>query len=240
MYQQLAKDMCCQVAEVKNSENRFITANEHIEARRWQASPVRIICLNDKVMIRSTCDELTQELRAIYQDCQGEWFTEFANLQKLTALLAKYQFEITACAPYFFADQVTKSQKKQTDTLVWYEEHELFQFKEDERFSEALAFRKDCPDKVAVVIEKDQQILGMASASADSSLMWQIGIDVLPEFRGQGIARVLVNELKNKLIQRQIVPYYGTEFSHIHSLNVAISAGFCFGWTEIMTKKVTE
>lgn len=47
-----------------------------------------------------------------------------------------------------------------------------------------------------------------AGAAADSSLMWQINIDVLPEFGKKGLATSLVSNLAIIIMERGIVPYY--------------------------------
>lgn len=41
-----------------------------------------------------------------------------------------------------------------------------------------------------------ENIIGIAVCSADTPELWQIGIDVLPEYRGRGIAKALVSLLK--------------------------------------------
>ena len=48
-----------------------------------------------------------------------------------------------------------------------------------------LVFDKNRPDMLAVAAIDGDKIMGMAGASADNKTMWQIGIDVLPKYRGQ-------------------------------------------------------
>ncbi|WP_252232948.1 GNAT family N-acetyltransferase, partial [Clostridium sp. ZBS15] len=94
--------------------------------------------------------------------------------------------------------------------VKWYEYEEIFQFKNDKRFQEALAFDKNNPDMLAVAAFDGDKIMGMAGASADSKNMWQIGIDVLPEYRSKRIGRSLVALLKNEILRRGKVPFYNT------------------------------
>ena len=70
----------------------------------------------------------------------------------------------------------------------------------------------------------------MAGASADSDTMWQIGINVEPGARRRGLATVLVSLLKDEILDRGILPYYGTAMSHIGSLRVAVGSGFIPAW----------
>lgn len=68
----------------------------------------------------------------------------------------------------------------------------------------------------------------------------QIGIDVLPQYRGKGIGTNLVTLLKQELLNRGKIPYYGTAVSHINSKNVAINAGFFPAWAEVYSRKIYE
>jgi len=66
--------------------------------------------------------------------------------------------------------------------------------------------------------------------------MWQIGIDVLPEYRGRSIGTNLVTILKDEILKRGKIPFYGTVESHFLSQNIAVSAGFFPVWAELYSK----
>lgn len=66
--------------------------------------------------------------------------------------------------------------------------------------------------------------------------IWQIGIDVLPEYRGKGVGTNLVGLLKNEILKRGKIPFYGIVESHIHSQNIAVNAGFSPAWAELHSK----
>jgi GNAT superfamily N-acetyltransferase len=86
------------------------------------------------------------------------------------------------------------------------------------------------PDALVVYASYDGQIAGMAGASADCENMWQIGIDVLPPFRGKGLASCLVSRLAALILKRGIVPFYCTGSSNIPSQLVAYRSGFFPAW----------
>lgn len=48
----------------------------------------------------------------------------------------------------------------------------------------------------------------MVAVNADSKNMWQMGIDVMPEYRGHGLGTAMVILLKNKIMDMGILPYY--------------------------------
>ena len=80
---------------------------------------------------------------------------------------------------------------------------------------------------------RDGVLLGMAGATNDSDSMWQIGINVMPEAEGLGIGSMLVAVLKNEILKRGKLPFYGTSMSHIASQRVALGAGFVPMWAEL-------
>lgn len=93
------------------------------------------------------------------------------------------------------------------------------------------------PDVLAVAAIVDNEIAGMAGASADSLCFWQIGINVNKKFEGRHIASGLVSILKHDILEKGIVPYYGTSFLNLASQHVAIKAGFEAAWVELITEK---
>jgi len=86
------------------------------------------------------------------------------------------------------------------------------------------------PDVLAIVAKMGEQIVGMAGASADGVQMWQIGIDVLPEFRNRGLAAYLVNSMTIEILRRGKVPYYCCLPSNVSSQRVAYRSGYYPVW----------
>lgn len=86
------------------------------------------------------------------------------------------------------------------------------------------------PDVLVAVAKRVGKVVGMAGASADCSTMWQVCMDVLPEYRNHGLAAYLVNWLTIEILNREMVPYYGTASSNIASQRVAHRAGYCPAW----------
>lgn len=86
------------------------------------------------------------------------------------------------------------------------------------------------PDVLIMLAKKDDKIVGMAGASNDCAKMWQVGMDVLPDYRHYGLAAYLVNKLTLEILQCGIVPYYCTASSNIASQRVAHRAGYLPTW----------
>ena len=105
----------------------------------------------------------------------------------------------------------------------------LYQF---EGFSNAVQYdiNHPRPDILVTLAKKDGQIVGMAGASNDCVSMWQVGMDVLPAYRNNGLAAYIVNRLTLEILNRGYVPYYGTASSNIASQRVAHRAGYYPAW----------
>ncbi|MFC7680753.1 GNAT family N-acetyltransferase [Paenibacillus sp. GCM10028914] len=80
---------------------------------------------------------------------------------------------------------------------------------------------------VLVVLAKEKEkIIGMAGAGNVCAKIWQIGIDVLPEYRNQGLASHLLNSLTFEILERGYVPLYDAISSNIVSQRVAYRVGY--------------
>ena len=81
-------------------------------------------------------------------------------------------------------------------------------------------------------------MLGMAGVSGDGEYLWQIGIDVVEGKRLGGLATNLVMLMKEEVLKRGKIPFYGTSESHTISQSVAYHAGFMPAWAEVYIKKL--
>lgn len=109
-------------------------------------------------------------------------------------------------------------------------------------FNNALQYDVDSkrPEVLAAIAYAENKLVGIACASADSKTMWQIGVDVLPEYRGNGIAVKLVNMLTIETLNRGIVPYYTTDCANINSQKVAIKSGYIPAWTHCFKTRLPK
>ncbi len=99
-------------------------------------------------------------------------------------------------------------------------------------FSNALQYDLNHPvqNSLAILARQGDRIAGIAGAYWWSQKMWSIGIDVLPEYRNNGLAVYLVNALTIEILQQDIVPVYTTASSNIASQKVGYRAGYMPVW----------
>ena len=71
---------------------------------------------------------------------------------------------------------------------------------------------------------------------ASASVFQQIGIDVLPEYRRQGVASALTSALALEILRLGKVPFYCAAWSNIPSVRNAIRSGFRPAWAELTAR----
>lgn len=236
---QMSLDYCCTEEEAVDSENHF-TEYTPLEGRRRfdeteEGCFLKIASVYGKLLVTGRKD-IVGVLQEKFRSFSGAWFMEAGILASLNALLGQYGRQIEQVHPFYLAEQKTDV-KTDGYQIVWYEREEIKQFAGDVRFTEAFAFKEAAPDVLGVAAMRDGKLLGMAGASADSPYLWQIGVNTIKGFEARGIGTMLTARLKNALLDRGVLPYYGTAVSHIASQRVAIKAGFLPLWTELLTSK---
>ena len=80
------------------------------------------------------------------------------------------------------------------------------------------------------------RLVGLAGCSADCETMWQIGVDVLPEYRRNGIASALTSRLAAEILERGKIPFYCSAWSNLRSVRNAFKSGFLPAWVEMTVK----
>ena len=92
-------------------------------------------------------------------------------------------------------------------------------------------------DMLGVGAYDGEKLVGLAGCSADCPDMWQIGIDVLPEYRRKGIASALTNRLAREIFGQGKVPFYAAAWANVKSVKNGIRSGFRPAWSAITAKK---
>ncbi|WP_294628518.1 GNAT family N-acetyltransferase [uncultured Rothia sp.] len=129
-------------------------------------------------------------------------------------------------------------------------------FRGDKRYSNALGFSERRPDVLVLAaypVDEDTSDaptagespaladpIAMVGLSDDSPIMRQIGIDVLPAWRGAGIASVLVRDAARLTLAEGYLPFYGTSPSHMLSQRVAMNAGLVPTWWEYVSTSLND
>ncbi len=80
------------------------------------------------------------------------------------------------------------------------------------------------------------KLIGLAGCSSDCEMMYQIGVDILSEYRRKGIASAVTSKLAVEIIKLGKVPFYCAAWSNIKSVRNAIKSGFRPAWVELTAR----
>lgn len=238
---QLALDYCCSPDDVRDRRNHFSVYRRLDGRRRFNETEkcfFKAAVVNGKILF--TGDErIIAQMRERYGDTGGEWFFEVKNLRRIADMLREYGYRIEMVHPFYIAEKTEPVETGELEIRRYYDA-DIGQFRGDKRFGEAFCFSEDAPDVIGIAALRGGEIVGMAGASCDSPLMWQIGINVEPDARRCGAGKTLVALLKNEILGRGKLPFYGTSVSHIASQRTALAAGFLPAWAELTTVQAVQ
>ncbi len=237
---QSAIDLCADPADFEKSENVIVTSRENEGARRYLKLPFscQLVSYGNNI-VASVLPEFREITEKYIHSYPVEHLLETPHLHVLNdALIAKGQ-KICFMAEYFLPDVKALDQRTVGDAgpykiklLTQTDFADLYL----PEWSNALCEKRKHLDVLGVGAYDDGRLIGLAGCSADCEQMWQIGIDVLPEYRRQGIASALTSRLAIEILNRGKVPFYCAAWCNVKSVRNAIKSGFRPAWVEMTAK----
>ena len=236
---QSAVDLCAESLDFEKSENVIVTSRENDGARRYLRLPFscQLVSYGNNV-VASVSPEFREITESYINKYPVEHLFETPNLHVLNDELIKKGQKICFMAEYFLPDV------NALRALVCpYELRILTQTDFADLYlpewSNALCEKRKHLDVLGVGAYDGDKLVGLAGCSDDCEQMWQIGIDVLPEYRRQGIASALTSRLAIEILNRGKVPFYCAAWCNVKSVRNAIRSGFRPAWVE-MTARLSE
>lgn len=234
---QSAYDCNCSPEDFLKSENVITLSQPHPKARIYLPLPFACDLVSYGSNIVAQVDALTKEIVADYlAHYPAEHCFETPNLHVLDEKLAPFGLKICFMAEYFLPDlDVLKPLPcKYKLRLLRAGDFEPLYTGE---WSNALYADRKQADVLGMGAYDGEKLIGLAGCSADCQTMWQIGVDVLPEYRRQGIAAALTSRLALEILDRGKVPFYCAAWSNLKSVRNAIKAGFRPAWVELTARE---
>ena len=105
-------------------------------------------------------------------------------------------------------------------------------------WSNALCEDRKHLDVLGVGAYDNGKLIGLAGCSADCEDMYQIGIDVPPAYRRQGIASALTSRLALEILKSGKVPFYCAAWCNVKSVRNAVKCGFTPAWVELTAREM--
>lgn len=235
---QSAYDSHCEAADFTKTENIVVISQNNNKARKYLELPFscNLVSYGNNIVasVQQEYKTLTEEFINRYP---VEHCFETPNLYVLNEALMEKGQKVCFMAEYFLPDI---EQLKPLPCV-----YELRILRQDDfkelyvpEWSNALCEDRKQLDVLGVGAYHNNKLIGLAGCSADCDMMWQIGVDVLPEYRRQGIASALTGRLALEIIEWGKVPFYCAAWSNLKSVRNAIKSGFRPAWVEVTAKPV--
>lgn len=237
--QQSAYDCNCNPEDFLSNKNIITISRKHPLARKYIPLPLQcdLVSYGSNV-VAQTSEELRPLVEAYLNKYPVEHCFETPHIHALDEMLAPYGLKVCFMAEYFLPDV---SRLKETDCgyTLRVLQPEDFQHLYTPQWSNALCENRKELDVLAVGAYDQEKLIGLAGCSADCETMYQIGIDVLPEYRRHGIATALTVRLAREIMKLGKVPFYCAAWCNLKSVKNAIKAGFSPAWVEITAREVS-
>lgn len=234
--QQSAIDSNCNVDDFESFENKVVISSKKTNARKYLELPFLCdLTSYGNNIVASGSSKLLGIVKDYINKYPVEHCFETPNLHVLIENLKPFDISVCFMAEYFLPDMtVIKPLSCEYETRVLksvdFADYYLPQW------SNALCEKRKQLDILAVGAFENEKLVGLAGCSADCDSMWQIGVDVLPKYRKQGIASSLTSKLAIEVLSRKIVPFYCCAWSNIKSAKNAIKSGFRPAWVQATVK----
>lgn len=235
--QQSAYDCNCNAQDFEKDTNVVVLSKKHPKARVYIPLPLEcdLVSYGNNI-VAQVSEELSETVRGYIEKYPVEHCFETPNLHVLNDELQKHGLRVCFMAEYFLPD-ISKLRELPCGYELRVLHQEDFAELYTDEWSNALCEKRKHLDVLGVGAYDDEKLIGLAGCSADCDTMYQIGVDVLPDYRRKGIAAAITSRLAMEILALGKVPFYCAAWSNIKSVRNAIKSGFRPAWVELTTRK---
>lgn len=233
---QSAYDANCREEDFLRAENVVVPSAANAQARKYLDLPLdcHLISYGNNI-VASVNEKYRTTVTDYINRFPPERCFETPNLHVLNDALQPEGLRICFMAEYFLPDlRVLAPLDCPYPTKVLYQKD--FAALYTPQWGNALCEKRRELDVLGVGAYDGETLVGLAACSADCDSMWQIGVDVLPAYRRQGVAAALTSRLALEIVKRGKVPFYCAAWSNLKSVRSAIKSGFRPAWVELTAK----
>ena len=235
---QSAADLGCKAEDFISDKNVIVPLKMGSNAKRYYKLPIgcNLISYGSNVVAAVT-DEVADIVTEYISRFEFYHCFETPNMHWLNEKLLPKGLMTCFMAEYYLPDV-----NRLTSLPCSYElrvlNKEQFEDLYLPEWANALCSDRKQLDVLAVGAYDGDKLVGLAGCSADADEMWQIGVDVLPEYRRNGIASAITSRLALEILERDKVPFYCTAWSNIRSVRNAVKSGLIPAWAEMTIKPI--
>ena len=235
---QSAYDCNCAPADFLSEQNVVTISKTNPKARRYIPLPLECDLVSYGNNIVAQVSERTKSAVSEYINKIDVYHCfETPQINLLNDLLAPFDLKVCFMAEYFLPDM---TQLKELDCSYDLRVLHIEDFADlyTQQWSNCLTFNERERDVLAVGAYENGKLIGLAGCSADCEMMYQIGVDVLPEYRRKGIASAVTSRLALEVLAMGKAPFYCAAWSNIKSVRNAVKSGFRPAWVELTARNI--
>ncbi len=233
---QSAIDLGCESDDFLSAKNKIVLSQKNENARKYLTLPFfcNLVSYGNNI-VASVSPSFTDAVAQYLESYPIEHCFETPNMNRLIDLLRPHGHGVCFMAEYFLPDMdlLSAIPCPYPTKLLFPSDFEALYLP---KWSNAICKERKELDRIGIGAYDGDMLIGFAGASADCENMWQIGIDVLPEYRKQGIACALTSQLAVEIAKRGKVPFYCAAWSNLRSVRNALKSGFRPAWVELTAK----
>lgn len=234
--QQSAYDVNAKVSDFLMDKNVLVKAELGPLAKKYYKEPIacNLVSYGNNI-VASVKDEYREIVETYLSKYEFYHCFETPNMHWLDEQMKEKGYRVCFMAEYFLPD-VNALKRRECNYDLKVLEQKDFANLYLPTWGNALCEDRKELDVLGVGAYDNEKLIGLAACSADCDDMWQIGVDVLPDYRRQGIASSLTSNLAIEIIHRDKVPFYCCAWSNLKSVKNALRSGFVPGWVEMTVK----
>ena len=226
----------CKREDFLSNENKIVLSAKNEKSRVYLPLPFECDMVSYGTNIVAQVSPRMKDTVQWYIDKYPvEHCFETPNIIALNEKLAKFGYKVCFMAEYFLPDVNILKELPCEYELKVLQPEDFRQYYTDQ-WSNALAKHRKHLDMLAVGAFDRDKLVGLAGCSADCETMYQIGVDVLPEYRRKGIASAITSKLAIETFKLGKVPFYCAAWCNIKSVRNAIRSGFRPAWVELTAR----
>ncbi|MCR5106187.1 MAG: GNAT family N-acetyltransferase [Eubacterium sp.] len=234
--EQSAEDIGCKAEDFTKTENVICKYHMGENARKYIKQPVigNFVSYGSNVVAAVQYDirDIAEEYMKKYEFYH---LFETPNMSWLNEKLKPLGYGVCFMAEYYLP-KLDMVKEHPCDFELKVLEQRDFTGLYVPEWSNALCAERKELDVLGVGAYTEGKLIGFAACSADADDMWQIGVDVLPCYRRNGIATSVTSKLIIEILKRDKVPFYCTAWSNVRSVRNAVKCGFIPAWVEMTIK----
>lgn len=234
--QQSAYDCNCSPQDFLSSKNKIVLSKPNDKARVYVPLPLEcdLVSYGNNI-VAQVSSRLKKPVAEYIAQFPLEHCFETPNIHVLDEKLAEFGYKTCFMAEYFLPD-ITQLQAIECayELRVLYPE-DFSKFYKPKWANALCKDRKELDVLAAGAFDKGK-LIGLAGASKDCEMMYQIGVDVLPAYRRNDVASAVTSRLALEILNLGKVPFYCAAWSNIKSVRNAIKSGFRPAWVELTAR----